>query len=139
MVFAPFFPFGMKAGLRIVLGTGGNTMQAMEAARQLAQAIQESPEYKEYAELKKTVDEDAGIKSLVQEYRKMQTSLQMRVMTGQQPGSEETQRFQSLSMLLFADQRTSGFLMAEMKMQRMMAEIFETLTRAAGMEIPTPV
>ena len=114
-------------------------MQAMEAARQLARAIQESPEYKEYAELKKAVDEDAGIKNLVQEYRKMQTSLQMRVMTGQQPGSEETQRFQSLSMLLFADQRTSGFLMAGMKMQRMMAEIFETLTRAAGMEIPTPV
>ena len=113
-------------------------MQAMEAARQLAQAIQESPEYKEYAELKKAVDEDAGIKNLVQEYRKMQTSLQMRVMTGQQPGSEETQRFQSLSMLLFADQRTSGFLMAEMKMQRMMAEIFETLTHAAGMEIPMP-
>ena len=64
--------------------------------------------------------------------------MQMRVLTGQGMEGDEAQRFQSLNMLLFADSRTSGFLMAEMKLQRMMAEIFETLTRAADMEIPMP-
>ena len=113
-------------------------MQAMEAAKTLAQAIQESPEYREYIQLKKEIDEDAGIKALIQEYRKMQTSMQMRLLSGQSMDAEETQRFNSLNMLLFADSRTSGFLMAEMKMQRMMAEIFETLTRSAGLEIPMP-
>ena len=113
-------------------------MQAMDAAKLLAQAIQESPEYREYIQLKKEIDEDAGIKALIQEYRKMQTSMQMRLLSGQSMDAEETQRFNSLNMLLFADSRTSGFLMAEMKMQRMMAEIFETLTRASGMEIPMP-
>ena len=113
-------------------------MQAMEAAKILAQAIQESPEYKEYAALKQEIDADAGIKALIQEYRKLQTALQMRMLAGQGMEGDEAQRFQSLNMLLFADSRTSGFLMAEMKMQRMMAEIFETLTRAAGMEIPMP-
>ena len=113
-------------------------MQAMEAAKVLAQAIQESPEYREYIQLKKEIDEDAGIKALIQEYRKLQTSLQMRMLSGQGMEGEETQRFQSLNMLLFADSRTSGFLMAEMKLQRMMAEIFETLTRAAGMEVRPP-
>ena len=113
-------------------------MQAMEAAKLLAQAIQESPEYKEYAQTKKVIDEDDGIKALVQEYRRLQTALQMRAMAGQGMEGEEMQRFQSLNMLLFADSRTSGYLMAEMKLQRMMAEIFETLTHAAGMEIPMP-
>ena len=113
-------------------------MQVTEAASQLAQAIQESPEYREYILLKKATEEDAGIKALLAEYRRLQTAMQMRVMTGQAMDSEETQRFQSLNMLLFADQRTSGFLMAEMKLQRMMAEVFGTLTRAAGMELPTP-
>jgi len=113
-------------------------MQAMEAAKTLAQAIQESPEYREYIQLKKEIDEDAGIKALIQEYRRMQTNMQMRLLSGQSMDADETQRFNSLNMLLFADSRTSGFLMAEMKMQRMMAEIFETLTRAAGMEIPMP-
>ena len=113
-------------------------MQTMEAAKLLAQAIQESPEYREYSALKKEIDEDAGIKSLIQEYRRLQTAMQMRVLSGQGMEGDEAQRFQSLNMLLFADSRTSGFLMAEMKLQRMMAEIFETLTRAAGMEIPMP-
>ncbi len=129
---------GKNMRRRIVFLIGGNTMQAMEAAKLLAQAIQESPEYREYIQLKKEIDEDAGIKALIQEYRKMQTSMQMRLLAGQGMDAEETRRFNSLNMLLFADSRTSGFLMAEMKMQRMMAEIFETLTRAAGMEIPMP-
>jgi len=113
-------------------------MQVTDAAKMLAQAIQESPEYREYSALKKEVDEDAGIKALVQEYRRLQTSMQMRMLSGQGMDGEEAQRFQSLNLLLFADQRTAGYLMAEMKVQRMMAEVFETLTRASGMEIPMP-
>ena len=114
-------------------------MQAMEAAKALAQAIQESPEYREYSLLKQEIDGDAGIKALIQEYRRLQTVMQMRMLSGQGMEGDDAQRFQSLNMLLFADSRTSGFLLAEMKMQRMMAEIFETLARAADMELPTPV
>ena len=113
-------------------------MQVTEAAKQLAQAIQDSPEYREYARLKQAAEEDAGIKALLKEYKRLQTSMQMRVMTGQGMDGDEAQRFQSLNMLLFADNRTSGYLMAELKLQRMMAEVFGTLTQAAGIELPTP-
>ena len=114
-------------------------MQAMEAAKALAQAIQESPEYREYKRWKDEVDADAGIKALVNEYKRLQTAMQMRVLSGQGMDGEEAQRFQSLNMLLFADSRTSGYLMAEMRLQKMMADIFGVLTQAAGMEIPLPV
>ena len=114
-------------------------MQAMEAANQLAQAIQESPEYREYKRWKDEVDADAGIKALVNEYKRLQTAMQMRILSGQGMEGEEAQRFQQLNMLLFADSRTAGYLMAEMRLQKMMAGIFETLTRAAGMDIPLPV
>ena len=114
-------------------------MQAMEAARALGAAIQESAEYREYSRLKEEIDADAGIKALVGEYRRLETAMQMRLLSGQDMDGEEAQRFQQLNLLLFADSRTSGFLMAEMRLQKMMAEIFETLTRAAGIEIPMPV
>lgn len=114
-------------------------MQVMEAARALGAVIQESPEYQEYSHLKEEIDADAGIKALVGEYRRLQTALQMRVLSGQGMEGDEAQRFQQLNMLLFADNRTSGFLMAEMRLQKMMAEVFESLTRAAGMEIPMPL
>ena len=114
-------------------------MQVAEAAGELARAIQESPECREYARLKKEIDGDAGIRALVDEYKRLQTAMQMRVLSGQGLEGEDAQRFQSLNELLFSDQRTSGYLLAEMRLQRMMAEVFETLTRAAGMDIPLPV
>lgn len=114
-------------------------MQAMEAAKLLAGAIQESPEYQEFARYKAEIDGDSGIKGLVQEYHRMQTALQMRMLSGQGMDGEEQQRFQQLSMLLFADSRTSSFLMAEMRLQQMMAGIFETLTRASGLDLPAPM
>ena len=114
-------------------------MQAMEAAKELAQAIRESPEYREYAARKQEIDADAGIKALIGEYRKLQTALQMRALAGQGMEGEDAQRFQSLNVLLFADPRRANYLMAEMRLQKMMAEIFGVLTQAAGMEIPLPV
>ncbi len=114
-------------------------MQAMEAANALAQAIRESGEYREYARLKEEIDADAGILSLVNEYKRLQASLQMRMLSGQSLEGEDAQRFQSLNMLLFSDSRTSGYLMAELRLQKMMADIFGVLTRAAGMDIPLPV
>ena len=114
-------------------------MQAMEQAKALAQAIQESEEYREYARLKVEIDADAGIKSLVNEYKRLQTAMQMRLLSGQSMEGDDMQKFQSLNMLLFADSRTSGYLMAEMRLQKMMADIFGVLTQAAGMEIPLPM
>lgn len=114
-------------------------MQAMDAARALAEAIRETPEYTEYARLKEEISADAGLKSLVDEFKRLQTAAQMRALAGQEPDGEDARRFQSLNILLFSDQRTAGYLMAEIRLQRLMAQIFETLTRAVGMDIPLPV
>ena len=114
-------------------------MQAMEAANALADAIRESPEYREFKQYKDEIAGDAGIKALLDEYKRLQTAMQMRMLAGQSMEGDDAQRFQSLGMLLFADPRTSGYLMAEMRLQKMMAGIFETLTQAAGMDIPLPV
>ena len=114
-------------------------MDTMEAAKALGQVIRDSAECREYTRLKAEIDADAGIKALVNEYKRLQTAMQMRMLAGQSLEGEEAQRFQSLNMLLFADSRTAGYLMAEMRLQKMMADIFGELTRAAGMEIPLPV
>ena len=111
-------------------------MQAMEAAKQLCQAIQESPEYREYVVQKADIEADAGIWALVQEYKRLQTSVQMRIFTGQGGQDADAQRFQQLSALLFADHRTASFLMAEMRMQKFMAELLEKIMAAAGLEPP---
>ena len=114
-------------------------MQAMEKARELAAAIRDSEEYRAFAQLKEEIDQDAGIKALLNEYKRLQTAMQMRMLSGQAMEGQDAQRFQSLNVLLFADPRTANYLVAEMRLQKMMADIFGVLTQAAGMEIPLPV
>ena len=114
-------------------------MDAMEAARQLGAAIQESPEYKEYQQFTAEVEADRGIKALVDEYKRLQSKVQLRMLTGQAAQDEDTQRFQQLSVLLFADNRTSSYLLAEMHLQKLLADLFSVLTQAAGLDIPMPL
>ena len=113
-------------------------MDTMEAARALGQVIRDSAECREYARLKAEIDADAGIKALVNEYKRLQTAMQMRMLAGQSLEGEEAQRFQSLNMLLFADSRTAGYLMAEMRLQQMLADIFRIVTEAADVDMSIP-
>ena len=114
-------------------------MTIQEATKQLSNAIQDSPEYKIFKQAKEAIDGDAAIAGLIKEYKKMQTSLQMRLFTGAGADNDEAQRFQQLSGLMFADPRTNAYLIAEMNVQKMMAGVFQSLTDAAGMDIPMPV
>lgn len=114
-------------------------MQIQEATSQLCNALRQSPEYMEYARLKAEAEGDSGVWALVKEYKRLQMAVQMRMLSGQGMDDEEGRRFQQLGSLLFADQRTSGYLLSEMRLQKRMAEVFEQITRAAGMEMPMPV
>lgn len=110
-----------------------------EATKKLCEALQRTSEYQDYIRCKAEIDQDSGIQALVKEYKRLQMSVQMRMLAGQGMEDEESRRFQQLSALLFADQRTSGYLLSEMRLQQMMAGIFEQITRAAGMDMPVPV
>ena len=68
----------------------------------------------------------------------MQMKLQMAALAQQNLDADETQRFSQLSALLFAGTDTSAYLMSEMRLQQLMAQVFQVITEAAGlpMEIP---
>ena len=55
----------------------------------LAQDIRDSEEYKTYHELKETVMSDETTAALIREYRKLQMSLQMAAVSGQNPDTED--------------------------------------------------
>ena len=83
----------------------------------LAQDIRDSEEYTTYHELKKTVMEDETTAALIKEYRKLQMTIQMTAMSGQQADSEDMQRFSGISTLLFSKPEVSQFLLAEMRLR----------------------
>ena len=108
------------------------------SAYRLAQELRSSEEYQTYHELKKSVMSDETTAALITEYRKLQVKLQMAAAGGQNVESEDMQRFSGISTLLFSKQEVSNFLLAEMRLQQALADIFKIVTDAAGIELGIP-
>ncbi len=111
-------------------------MDPMERARLLCEDIRGSEEYRTYARCKEEIAGDEGIKSLLKEYGRLQLEMQISAAAGRQADSESVQRFSGLSALLYNDPRTSGYLMAQMRLQKLAADILQLVTAAADMDLP---
>lgn len=108
------------------------------AAHQLAKDIRASEEYQTYHGLQEVVMQDETTAALIKEYKKLQVTLQMAMMSGQQADSDDMQRFQGIYSLLFAKPEVSQYLMAEMRLQQAMADIFKIITEAADLDMQIP-
>ena len=104
----------------------------------LAQDIRDSEEYKTYHGLKDSVMADETTAALIREYRKLQITLQMAMMSGRAAETEDQQRFSGISTLLFSKPEVSQFLLAEMRLQQALADIFKIVTEAADVEMNIP-
>lgn len=108
------------------------------SAHRLAADIRASEEYQTYHGLREQVMSDETTAALIREYKKLQVVIQMAVMSGQQAGSEDMQRFQGISSLLFAKVEVSQYLLAEMRLQQALADIFKIITEAADLDVALP-
>lgn len=108
------------------------------STHRLAQEIRDSEEYRTYHELKESVMSDETTAALIREYRKLQMKLQMAAAGGQTPDAEDMQRFSGISTLLFSKQEVSNYLLAEMRLQQALADIFRIVTEAADIDISIP-
>ena len=107
-------------------------------AHQLAKDIRASEEYQLYHDLQKEVITDETTAALIREYKKLQVTIQMAMMSGQQADSEDMQRFSGISSLLFTKPEVSQYLLAEMRLQQAMADIFKIITEAADLDMQLP-
>ena len=107
-------------------------------AHALARAIRESSEYKTYHSLKESVMADETQKALIKEYKKLQVSIQMGMMSGQNASTEDMQRFTGISSLLFSKPEVKDFLTSEMQLQVALADIMKIITEAADIDIELP-
>ena len=108
------------------------------AAHNLARAIRDSEEYRTYHGLKDEVMADETTAALIKEYKKLQVTLQMAAMSGKEPDSTDMQRFSGITTLLFANQDVSQYLLAEMRLQQALADIFKIITDAADIDLGIP-
>ena len=114
-------------------------MNIYDAAHQLAGEIRRSEEAAHLRELRERAMADETNRQLLEEYKRLQVRLQMSMVgaAGEMPG-EDMQRFQQLAALLYMNSDVQAYLMAEMQMQKTLADIFKILTDAAGVTLEIP-
>lgn len=111
-------------------------MQVYDEANVLARQIRESEVCMNYRQMKEEIDADETNKALINEYKKLQMQLQMAAVAGADTPDSEVQRFQQIGGLLMANPKTMQFLLAEMRLQQMMADVYKILNEAAGLDMP---
>ncbi len=116
----------------------GETMQVYDEANALAKAIRESDVCREYRGLKEEIDSNETNRALIREYKKLQMQLQLAAVSGANAPDADVQRFQQIGALLFAQPATSRFLLCEIRVQQMMADVYKILSDAAGLDMEMP-
>ena len=114
-------------------------MNIYDTAHRLAGEIKNSDECVRPRELRERAYADNTNRVLLDEYKRLQVKLQMSMVgaAGQMP-SEDMQRFQQLASLLYMNSDVQAYLMAEMQMQKTLADVFKILTEAAGVHFDLP-
>ena len=74
----------------------------------------------------------------MKEYKKLQMQLQLAAMSGAATEDADAQRFQQIGALLFAQPVTSQFLLSEIRVQQLLADVYKTLNDAAGLDMEMP-
>lgn len=109
-----------------------------EAIDQLVEALKKTDDYRQYQELRSAVmaDESSGI--LLRRFQSAQTALQLSALAGKEPSEEDTAAFEGLSGMLYANPDTADYLLMQMRMQQLVAQIMQRLTSAAGLDETLP-
>ena len=114
-------------------------MNIYDTAHALAGEIKNSDECRRLRELRERAYADDTNRVLLEEYKRLQVKLQMSMAgaAGQMPG-EDMKRFQQLAYLLYMNSDVQAYLLAEMQMQKTLADVFKILTEAAGVNFDLP-
>ena len=109
------------------------------AADELLSALHATESWKRYAALRESVMADEGTAALLRRLTPVfavLTALQMAALSGSEPREEDTRAFEQLSALLYESEEASEYLLAQMKVQQLVAQLMEKITREAGLDIP---
>ena len=99
-------------------------MNVYDEAHNLAKAIKESNEFKEFDRIRKEVDADKETSDMLKELTELQVQLQTAQMVGQQPDKDVFARFQSLNTMAMTKPLAMQYMQAQFALATMMNDVF---------------
>ncbi len=110
-------------------------MTVYDSAHSLARAIRESDEATECKRLRTAAEADDTNRALLAEYKRLQMALQIQAMGGSAVPEEEMRRFSQIGSLLYLNGDVQAYLMAEMRLQKLIADVFKIISEAGGINM----
>ena len=102
-------------------------MNVHDEAHNLARAIKESAEYKQYAELKETASQNDELTAMLNDFQAKQFEIQAKQMMGEELGSDLMEQIQSLYQILMRDPLASQYVQAEMRFSLLVNDVYTIL------------
>ena len=106
-----------------------------DQAHALADSLKQTEEYREFIRLNEIARQDDTNRALMDEYKRLQYRMQAMLATGERMDEEELKRLQQIGSLLQFNQDASACMLAEMRFQRMIADIYKIIAEAAGINL----
>lgn len=110
-------------------------MNVYDAAHNLARAIKNSDEYKEYMRNQEKVFANEKAKEMVIDFRKKAMEIQMEQMEGKEVSKEKLEQFKKLEEIVMNNPIIHEFFMAEMRFGQMMSDIYKILGESINIDL----
>jgi cell fate (sporulation/competence/biofilm development) regulator YlbF (YheA/YmcA/DUF963 family) len=100
-----------------------------DAAYELENALRESSDFQELKECYDKVNQEESIKSMFENFRNIQVSLQQKQMQGEQITEEEAQKAQQLFELVQQNEIISKLMAAEQRISTVIQDVNRIVTK----------
>ena len=108
-------------------------MNVYDQAHQLAAAIKESEECKQYNAVREKLEANPELNSAVMDFMKKQFEFQTNQLMGKEIDQEEFMQLQQLSGVLMSDPLTSEYFQCQMRFSTMMSDVYKIIGDTADM------
>ncbi|MBQ6621638.1 MAG: YlbF family regulator [Mogibacterium sp.] len=110
-------------------------MNVYEEAHNLARAIKDSNEFKEFDHWRAAVEQDEQLKQMINSFEQLQLQMTAGQMNGQGLDPELMSRLQSMYTMLAAKPEAARYLEASMRFSLMMKDVGEILADAVNIKL----
>ncbi len=101
-----------------------------DKAHELARAIKNSIEFKEFLEIKKELESNQKTKEMIEDFEKKQFEFQTKQFSGEELSEEDNKKIQELYSIITKDVLANKYLNAQMKIGMLMQDVNKIIAEA---------
>ena len=113
-------------------------MNVYNEAHNLAKAIRESEEFKQYDEIKKKASSNPSLMEMLTDFQARQFEMQAKHIMGEPPGDALNSQIQELYGIMMKDPLAAQYLQCEVRFSLMMNDVYKILGEVMGIGAALP-